>query len=370
MSIVKFFEPSKEVEVNESDEESVKEVYSEGLNQELQKTPPKFIQISSEHEEDEQHEERPLRQSACSISLEVKDSGISSNRVEDSKDTLPQSVTQDYRALSQMEQCIIKVGANFTPKNRDETLRYILNRMAKSYEMDLELATKSQPAVHKILYSKKLVKQLKDKITQNLFLANDGLNFLSLWLEKTINGIFPSNEVQEAVLEICGFLPITPEHLQGTRLGRQVKNLEKNANTKNLKEMATKVLHKWYKSILDLGNECKSQSKYEEKYLQYRTRKLQEAAIVSNDKDPSCCTEDTNPSKMKMEAKGKVGGKSVSRNISVFDLTYRPVANLEGNAQSGNKEGAKNQIMKNISQMHKSSLKSSKKYGYMSRAWK
>lgn len=113
------------------------------------------------------------------------------------------------------------------PVKVDDIVDGIIHKMSNCADKDIELMKKSQPAYHKLMYSKKLLKKLKNLKVQRKFLENGGLEVLSIWLDKTTDGSYPCLTVIEVILEIIDYLPIEAEHLTECKLGKIVKRLEK-----------------------------------------------------------------------------------------------------------------------------------------------
>ncbi|CAI2371557.1 unnamed protein product [Moneuplotes crassus] len=270
-----------------------------------------------------------------------------------------------------------EVGANYVPRNMEESLRYIFNRMSRSVDKDLDQIKIGQPAVHKVLYCKRLVQQLKNKTIQKLFLCNDGLTYLSMWLEKSVDGCYPCDEVLGTILDICEFLPVGSEHLHGTKIGKQVKKLEKEALSEKIRSKASEVLHKWYRVVFELNTGYDESGLYERQYREYRKKRLVESGFMKGDNEEDEDeleevpgpggegekSEKTQKKELQYDQNGVACDRAYVPKKPSFDFTYRPVAEMEIPYRAPQDDrGLKNEITRSIHLMHKAAAKAGRRF--------
>ena len=249
----------------------------------------------------------------------------------------------------------------------EDVVMYVLNRMTKNSEEDIKLVKENKPAYHKLLYCKKLVKQMKNHNVQVLFLLNEGLDYLCLWLRKSPDGNYPCLAVIETILEIVDFLPITTENLTKTKLGKIIKKLEKECDSEKLKLKCQEILNKWYRMIFDLNTGYDQTGIYEQQYREYREQKLREVKQIRG-KDAELGKMKSGVQEYDHEQCGIVRDRAYVPSKNMFDFTYRPHSDVNPIIRSENREGTKSMIFKKMAQMQKEFGKTKQKYGFISRS--
>ena len=248
-------------------------------------------------------------------------------------------------------------------KSPTEIVTYILDRMSKWVDKDIELVKSNKPAYHKLMYSNKLFKQLKNNYVQEIFLANEGCETLSWWIDKTPDGNYPSLKVIETVLDIVNVLPITTEHLTQSKLGKIVKRLEKKCSSSRLRIKCKEILNKWYRMIFELNSGYDQAGIYEQQYRQYRESKLKEIQEIRG------TTKELPKSKNAINEKthdecGLIRDRVYIPAKNMFDFTYRPYNEVEPIEKPKNPDGIKSNILKKMVRMQKDFAKMNKKINY------
>ena len=236
----------------------------------------------------------------------------------------------------------------------------IIHQMSVCYDKDLECMNSQVPALHKLVYSEILVREIKNHSVRECFLENGGLVVMSQWLEKTKDGSFPWYTLLNSILDVIEGLPIQVEHLRQSELGKIIKRIKKHWADDSIKKRCADILDKWYRLIFDTDIGYDQSGEYESQYRKYKEDRIREIRDIRGAKDDFDAKKRNLKELIKLKNADKDKAYVPERNN--FDFTIRPgnMVNKALSSEAMKPDNVKADIMKKILSMQKNLTKTRK----------
>ncbi|KAJ2740727.1 Transcription factor iws1 [Coemansia sp. BCRC 34301] len=158
--------------------------------------------------------------------------------------------------------------------NVDEMIVELRKRMRDAAYRDIDDNKDHLPAIHKLSMLPDVVEELGKAQLYEAFLDNNIVDSIRLWLEPLDDGSLPSLDIQNAMLEALGKLPIRRDHLRESGIGKIILFMSKCPRiSENNRRTCEHFVQQWSRMILRLSSD-------------YRDRRVKEASVGLESRPP------------------------------------------------------------------------------------
>jgi len=137
-------------------------------------------------------------------------------------------------------------------------------QMRSAADLDSASNAKGKPGLEKLRLFPSMMHKLKDDRFAGIFLDMQGLEYLNLFISPLPDGSWPLATVRDQLAKAILRLPVTVDHLKGSRIGKTLSFLQANKkvqqSTKNLIQL---VKDKWSRIICNLTVDYSSLEDFE-----------------------------------------------------------------------------------------------------------
>ncbi|KAJ2496116.1 Transcription factor iws1, partial [Coemansia sp. RSA 2052] len=154
--------------------------------------------------------------------------------------------------------------------NVDEMIVELRKRMRDAAYRDIDDNKDRLPAIHKLSMLPDVVEELSKAQLYEALLDNNIVDSIRLWLEPLDDGSLPSLDIQTAMLEALGKLPIRRDHLRESGIGKIVLFMSKCPRiSEHNRRTCEHFVQQWSRMVLRLSSD-------------YRDRRVKEASVNSD----------------------------------------------------------------------------------------
>ncbi|KAJ2864042.1 hypothetical protein GGH94_003176 [Coemansia aciculifera] len=154
--------------------------------------------------------------------------------------------------------------------NIDEMIVELRKRMRDAAYRDIDDNKDRLPAIHKLSMLPDVIEELSKPPLYEAFLDNNIVESIRLWLEPLDDGSLPSLDIQNAMLESLGKLPIRRDHLRESGIGKIILFMSKCPRiSEQNRHICEQFVQQWSRMVLRLSAD-------------YRDRRVKEASVASD----------------------------------------------------------------------------------------
>ncbi|KAJ2106021.1 Transcription factor iws1 [Coemansia sp. RSA 922] len=154
--------------------------------------------------------------------------------------------------------------------NVDEMIVELRKRMRDAAYRDIDDNKDRLPAIHKLSMLPDVVEELSKPPLYEAFLDNNIVESIRLWLEPLDDGSLPSLDIQNAMLESLGKLPIRRDHLRESGIGKIILFMSKCPRiSEQNRHTCEQFVQQWSRMVLRLSAD-------------YRDRRIKETSVDSD----------------------------------------------------------------------------------------
>ncbi|KAJ2248127.1 Transcription factor iws1 [Coemansia sp. RSA 455] len=154
--------------------------------------------------------------------------------------------------------------------NVDEMIVELRKRMRDAAYRDIDDNKDRLPAIHKLSMLPDVVEELSKPPLYEAFLDNNIVESIRLWLEPLDDGSLPSLDIQNAMLESLGKLPIRRDHLRESGIGKIILFMSKCPRiSEQNRHTCEQFVQQWSRMVLRLSAD-------------YRDRRVKETSVDSD----------------------------------------------------------------------------------------
>ncbi len=147
----------------------------------------------------------------------------------------------------------------------------IIDEIRAAAQEDRKSKAEGKLAISKLKLLPKIKTELKKVHFHEPFLAKNGCEALSEWLERHEDGSYSCLDILEGVIDICDGLPIQTDHLQACKeLGRTMMDIYQNNESEQLRVKAKKLIDRWCRGIFSIDLDYHNLSEKEDNYVQFQ----------------------------------------------------------------------------------------------------
>ena len=251
-------------------------------------------------------------------------------RDDDDDDELELQDDDPFNAALRMIQGSGRRAKDMSSEDKDRICQELLFQMDKHAKQDAEDVRRGRPATQKLKLLPQIAKALKNRSLHQPLLDFDLLNVIALWLQPTPSGALPSLTMRTQMLESLRELPIQPEHLRSSGLGKQVMAMLRHADeTPENKLAARRLVEAWSRPIMGRSLDAKEAEKRHERPAPDASRAPEQRARHGADDVVEMCA--------RAEARQPhlaEGARVRMPEHKGFDFSARPAASNVDQAQS------------------------------------
>ncbi|KAJ2059110.1 Transcription factor iws1 [Coemansia sp. S146] len=157
--------------------------------------------------------------------------------------------------------------------NIDEMIVELRKRMRDAAYRDIDDNKDRLPAIHKLSMLPDVIEELSKPPLYEALLDNNIVESIRLWLEPLDDGSLPSLDIQNAMLESLGKLPIRRDHLRESGIGKIILFMSKCPRiSEQNRHTCEQFVQQWSRMVLRLSAD-------------YRDRRIKEASVASDTRD-------------------------------------------------------------------------------------
>ncbi|KAJ2492715.1 Transcription factor iws1 [Coemansia sp. RSA 2050] len=154
--------------------------------------------------------------------------------------------------------------------NIDEMIVELRKRMREAAYRDIDDNKDRLPAIHKLSMLPDVIEELSKPPLYEAFLDNNIVESIRLWLEPLDDGSLPNLDIQNAMLESLGRLPIRRDHLRESGIGKIILFMSKCPRiTEQNRRICEQFVQQWSRMVLRLSSD-------------YRDRRIKGASAPSD----------------------------------------------------------------------------------------
>ncbi|KAJ1729701.1 Transcription factor iws1 [Coemansia sp. Benny D160-2] len=149
----------------------------------------------------------------------------------------------------------------------DELIMDLRKRMRDAAYRDIDDNKDRLPAIHKLSMLSEVIVELGKTQLYEVFLENNIVDSIRLWLEPLDDGSLPNLDVQNAMLEILKKLPIRRDHLRESGIGKIILFMSRCPRIpEQNRRTCERFVQQWSRMVLRLSSD-------------YRDRRVKEATV-------------------------------------------------------------------------------------------
>ncbi|KAJ2820472.1 Transcription factor iws1 [Coemansia furcata] len=147
-------------------------------------------------------------------------------------------------------------------------------RMRDAAYRDIDDNKDRLPAIHKLSMLPDVIEELSKPPLYEALLDNNIVESIRLWLEPLDDGSLPSLDIQNAMLDSLGRLPIRRDHLRESGIGKIILFMSKCPRiSEQNRRTCEHFVQQWSRMVLRLSSD-------------YRDRRVKEASVASDARHP------------------------------------------------------------------------------------
>ncbi|KAJ2701154.1 Transcription factor iws1 [Coemansia sp. IMI 209128] len=154
--------------------------------------------------------------------------------------------------------------------NVDEMIVELRKRMREAAYRDIDDNKDRLPAIHKLSMLPDVIEELSKPPLYEALLDNNIVESIRLWLEPLDDGSLPNLDIQNAMLDSLGKLPIRRDHLRESGIGKIILFMSKCPRiTEQNRRVCEHFVQQWSRMVLRLSDD-------------YRDRRVKGASAASD----------------------------------------------------------------------------------------
>ncbi|KAJ1935220.1 Transcription factor iws1, partial [Linderina pennispora] len=149
----------------------------------------------------------------------------------------------------------------------DESIANLRKRMRDAAYRDIDDNKDGLPAIHKMGMLTDVTDELRKTHLYEAFLENNIVDSLRLWLEPLDDGSLPALDIQNALLDILGKLPVRRDHLRESGIGKIIMFMSKCPRIpERNRRVCEQFVQRWSRMVMKLSSN-------------FRDRKIRETKV-------------------------------------------------------------------------------------------
>ncbi|KAJ2725828.1 Transcription factor iws1 [Coemansia sp. Benny D115] len=211
----------------------------------------------------------------------------------------------------------------------DEMIVELRKRMRDAAYRDIDDNKDRLPATHKLSMLPDVLQELEKTQLYEAFLDNNIVESIRLWLEPLDDGSLPNLDIQNAMLNILGKLPIRRDHLRESGIGKIILFMSKCPRiSERNRRTCEQFVQQWSRMVLRLSSDYRDK-KVKETTVDLRrkqfSRSQQQAAVAR------AAASSAVPGALRVESSSGKNGERVTARIPqrvAAGYTVMPVSSL------------------------------------------